>query len=71
MNLYWLRDKETQKYLRIHCEKGLGNGGDCFTKRYPTIHHRQQRKRYMRDTVPMLFSSLSSIYNKDHTYARV
>ena len=68
MNLHWLRDKETQKYLRIHYEKGSGNGDDYFTKHYPTIHHRQQRKIYMKYSVSMLFSSLSSIYNKDHTY---
>ena len=69
MNLHWLRDKETQTYLKIHYEKGSGNGGDYFTEHHPTIHHRGQRKRYMTDTICMLSSSISSIYNtNDHTH---
>ena len=49
-----LRDIEVQKHLDIHYEKGSGNGGDYFTKHHHTIHHRQQRSRYVRDTLSLL-----------------
>ena len=42
MNLHWLRDKDNQKYIKIHHEKGSGNGRGYFTKQHPTIHHRGQ-----------------------------
>jgi len=65
MNLHWLRDKEVQKYFKIFWEKGSGNGGDYFTKHHPTIHHRTQRGRYVRDTLNMLSCNIASIYNKE------
>ena len=61
MNLHWLRDKTLQKYFNIHWEKGSGNGGDYFTKHHPTIHHRQQRSRYVRDTLNLLSQNIVSL----------
>ena len=65
MNLHWLRDKEVQKHFNIHWEKGSENGGDYFTKHHPTIHHRQQRSRYVRDTLSLLSHNIASLYNKN------
>ena len=65
MNLHWLRDKEVQKYINIHWKKGSGNGRDYFTKHHPTIHHRQQRSRYVRDTLSLLSQNIVSLY-KNH-----
>ena len=65
MNLHWLRDKEVQKYFKIFWEKGSSNRGDYFTKHHPTIHHRFQRGRYVRDALNMLFHNIDSIYNKE------
>ena len=65
MNLHWLRDKEAQKYFKIFWEKGSGNGGDYFTKHHPTIHHRSQRGRYVRDALNMLSNNIASIYKKE------
>ena len=64
MNLHWLRDKEVQKHFNIHWEKGSDNGGDYFTKHHPTIHHRQKRSRYVRDTLSLLSQNITSLYNK-------
>ena len=64
MNLHWLRDKEVQKHFNIHWEKGSGNGGDYFTKHHPTIHHRQQRSRYVRDTLNLLSHNIVSLCTK-------
>ena len=43
MNLHWLRDKEVQKYINIHWEKGSG-GVDYFTNTIPpfTIDNKDQ-----------------------------
>ena len=64
MNLLWLKDKEKQKYFKIFWEKESGNGGDYFTND-PTIHHKAQRGRYVRDTLNMLSQNITSIYNKE------
>ena len=64
MNLHWLRDKEAQKYFKLYWEKGSSNGGDYFTKHHPTIHHRNLRQRYVRDTLNVLSQNISAIYNQ-------
>ena len=63
MHLHWLRDKEVQQYFNIHYEKGSGNGGYYFTKHHPTIHHRQQRSKYVRDALNLLSHNITFTNN--------
>ena len=51
MHLHWLRDRETREHFNVIWERGLDNRVDYFTKHHPTVHHRIQRKNYIRDKV--------------------
>ena len=39
MRHHLLRDKETQKKIRVHWDKGLNNYADYFTKHHPKSYH--------------------------------
>ena len=62
MNLHWLRDREQRKHFTIKWEKGKNNKGDYFTKHHPTIHHRKERQKYVRDVVNCLYTNIKEIY---------
>ena len=51
MNLHWLRDRETKKYLQVIWSKGSNNKTDYFTKTHPTPYHRAQRPNYVQDFI--------------------
>ena len=51
MRYPWLRDKQTQQQFKIFWEPGDNNNGDYFTKHHATVHHREQRPKYVRDRV--------------------
>ena len=65
MNLHWLRDRETRKHFNIIWEHGKNNKGDYFTKHHPIIHHRKERKNYVKDIVNNMFSNLKNIYETE------
>ena len=64
INLYWLRYKEAQKYFDLLWEKGSGNKEGYFTKHHPTIHHRNQTSRYVRDVTNLPTHNIISVYKK-------
>jgi len=49
MRFHWLRDREAQEQFKYFWRSGKSNLGDYFTKHHPTIHHRAQRSKYIRD----------------------
>ena len=53
MRYYWLRDRETQKQIKVYWKRGLDendpNLGDYHTKHHSTIHHKGVRPLYVRD----------------------
>ena len=53
--LYWLRDKELCKKIKILWDKGSNNGADYFTKNYSIIYHRRIRNsdKYIHDSINM------------------
>ena len=58
MNLHWLRDRENQKQFTVTWEKGSGNKADYHTKHHPTVHHRNSRRKYIRDMICALSSNI-------------
>ena len=64
MNLHWLRDKESQTYFELLWEKGSSDKRDYFTKHHPTIHHKSQRSRYVRDAMNLLTHKIIFIYTR-------
>jgi hypothetical protein len=59
MNLHWLRDRERTQQFNIKWEKGSKNKADYHTKYHPTVHHRQNRGKYIRDVICAVFSHTS------------
>ena len=49
MRYHWLRDRLTQLQFNIYWQPGVDNRGDYFTKHHTTVHHREQRPRYVQD----------------------
>ena len=53
MRYHWLRDKETQKQIKIYWKKGKdeadSNKADYQTKHYYTVYHRGIRPNYVLD----------------------
>ena len=45
MRYHWLRDRETQKHIRVYWDKGLHNYADYFTKHHPTSYHLEMRSK--------------------------
>lgn len=44
MRFYWLRDKDTQKQIKVHWEKGATNLANHFTKHRPMKYHVKIRR---------------------------
>ena len=44
MRYHWLRDRETQKQIKVYWEKGQSNNADYYTKQHLTKHHLLTRK---------------------------
>ena len=42
---HWLREKETQKLIRVHWDKGSNNLADYYTKHHPTKYHLEMRTK--------------------------
>ena len=61
-NVHWLRDKEVQKNFKIYWEAISRNRGDYFTNHCPTIPHRNQIERYVRNILNLLSQNITSIY---------
>ena len=66
MHFHWLRDKETQTQLKVVWERGRSNKTDYFTKHFLTVHHRQERAKYVRDVVNHIYSTLRTQIKKDY-----
>ena len=49
MNMHWLRGREEREHFRVQWKKGIDIAADYFTKHHPTVHHRGERKKYIRD----------------------
>ena len=49
MNMHWLRNREERKHFKVQWAKGSNNAVDYFTKHHPTVHHRSERRKYIRD----------------------
>ena len=62
MCYYWLRDKDTQKQIKVYWKRGTDendpNKADYHTKHHPIIHHRGVRPTYVRDQAHNLISSI-------------
>ena len=54
MKFHWLRDKETQKRLKVYWDKGENNLADPYTKHHPTTYHldyRIKNSQFLRNNV--------------------
>ena len=49
MNMHWLRNREEREHFKVQWDKGTNNAVDYFTKHHPTVHHRSEQKKYIRD----------------------
>ena len=58
MQYYWLPDRQTQLQFNIYWDKGINNDADYITKHHTTIHHRNTRKKYIRDKLLTLYENL-------------
>ncbi len=47
MRYHWLRDKETQKIIRVYWKPGKLNRADYFSKHHPPSHHQKMRPKYI------------------------
>ena len=54
MKFYWLKDKETQKHIKIYWEKGSRNKADYPTKHHPTKHHQAVMPQYFLNIITRL-----------------
>ena len=59
MRYYWLRDKKDHQYFHYYWAPGNVNYADYFTKHHTTRHHRENRSKYVQDTVIDLHSQFS------------
>ena len=60
MRYFWLRDRATQKQFNFYWHPGIYNYADYFTKHHPTIHHRQNRNRFVKDSLNAVIQSMNS-----------
>lgn len=45
----FVKNREERKRFKVQWKKGLTNAVDYFTKNHPTVYHRTERKKYIRD----------------------
>ncbi len=48
MRFHWIRDRECQRQLRIYWRPEKLNYADYWTTHYPTKHHQNMRKEFMK-----------------------
>ena len=66
MSLHWLRDRENHKQFKVQYKKGTEIPADYFTKHHSVNHHRASRAKFVQDSIHILVSDLSNIYNDSH-----
>ena len=53
IHYHFLRNQQTQQQFKFFWEPGTNNNSDYFTKHHNTVHHWEQRPKYVRDRVIM------------------
>ena len=61
MRYFWLRDRATQKQFKFYWQPGIYNYADYFTKHHPTIHHRQTRNKFVKDSLNTIIDAMNSL----------
>ena len=61
MRFHWLKDKDTQKCIRVYWKKGTDNEADYFTKHHATTHHRAVRNRYVKDKMEKIINHIFTV----------
>ena len=61
MRYFWLRDRATQKQFSFYWQPGICNYADYFTKHHPTIHHRQTRNKFVKDSLNTVIQRMNSL----------
>ena len=66
MRYYWLRDRQTQKQLDIHWDKGELNNADYYTKHHSEKYHKEMRHLYVIDEIQNVINNLNPSIQPTH-----